>query len=156
MGESIEVSEAKRRFPMQLPYNREFETRAREQDAFIAGWRAALASCGSEKRAEWKAERTKVRHTFETDNCVTNECDCALAEQGETRWEYGTRRSVTDGWERGDRYGEREYVDARSVSDRVGSDGSTVTGVRDMTRAVRRRKAGPWEPVTNTESEGEK
>lgn len=86
----------------------------------------------AEKRAEWEAE------------------------QGEPGWEYGTRRSVTDGWERGDRYGEHEYVDARSVSDRVGTDGSTVTGVRDMTRAVRRRKAGPWEPVTNTESEGEK
>ncbi len=71
------------------------------------------------------------------------------AEQGteEPEWEYGTRRSVTDGWERGDRYGDREYIDARSVSDNPRSDQSTVTGARDMSRAVRRRKAGPWEPV---------
>lgn len=39
----IEAAEAQRRYPNRLPYDREFETRAREQDAFIAGWRAAAA-----------------------------------------------------------------------------------------------------------------
>ncbi len=65
----------------------------------------------------------------------------------ERGWEYGTRLSVTDGWERGDRYGEYEYIDARSISDNINEDRSTTLPLRDMTRAVRRRKAGPWEPV---------
>lgn len=78
---------------------------------------------------------------------VTVTVRAALAEQGETEWEYGTARTVTDGWERGDRYGERQYIDHRSISDRLNSDQSTVTKVRDLTRAVRRRKAGPWQEV---------
>lgn len=65
--------------------------------------------------------------------------------------EYGTRRSVTDGWEPGDRFGEHEYIDPRSVSDRPDVDRSTITGVRDPARTVRRRKAGPWTLVEGTE-----
>lgn len=53
-------------------------------DRWLAAHDAAL-------RAEWEAERSEVRHTFDSDDCVTNECDCALAEQGteEPEWEYG-------------------------------------------------------------------
>lgn len=67
----------------------------------------------------------------------------------EPEWEYGTRRPVTDGWESGDRYGEHEYIDARSISDNINEDRSTTLPRRDMTRAVRRRKAGEWVPVEN-------
>lgn len=63
-------------------------------------------------------------------------------------YEYGTVRYVTDGWERGDRFGEGQYIDARSVSDNIRTDRSTITGVRDMSRAVRRIKAGEWEKVS--------
>lgn len=63
----------------------------------------------------------------------------------EPEWEYGTLREVVDGWERGDRYGEHQYVSG--VSGRLNHDPSTVTGVRPLDRAVRRRKAGPWVPV---------
>lgn len=62
-------------------------------------------------------------------------------------WEYGTVRDVVDGWERGDRYGDKSYVDARSVNERPNHDPSTVTGVRPLGRTVRRRKAGEWERV---------
>ena len=90
--------------------------------------------------------REHARHEF---------CDrrlgCVVTEGPE--WEYGTLRSVTDGWERGDRHGESQYIDARSVSDRLNSDPSTVTGVRDLTKAVRRRKAGPWGPVEQGETD---
>lgn len=65
----------------------------------------------------------------------------------EPEWEYGTLRGLVDGWEQGDRYGDSQYVDRRSVTDRLNYDPSTVTKARDLTRAVRRRKAGPWEPV---------
>lgn len=73
----------------------------------------------------------------------------------EPEWEYGTVRSITDGWERGDRYGDGQYIDARSVSDRLNTDRSTVTGVRDLTQAVRRRKAGPWGPYLTPGRAGE-
>jgi hypothetical protein len=73
----------------------------------------------------------------------------AAVEAKEPGWEYGTRRSVTDGWESGDRYGEHEYIDARSISDNINEDRSTTLPRRDMTRAVRRRKAGPWVPLEN-------
>lgn len=62
-------------------------------------------------------------------------------------WEYGTRKLVIDGWERGERYGEHEYIPASSISTRINVDRSTVTGVRDMTRVVKRRPAGDWVPV---------
>lgn len=75
-----------------------------------------------------------------------------LAEEPE--WEYGTIRSVVDGWERGDRYGDGSYVDARSISDRLNHDPSTITGARTLEHAVRRRKAGPWVPVKQEGSDG--
>lgn len=85
------------------------------------------------------SDLVKIRHVFEQAHTARD------AEEPE--WEYGTRKSVTDGWERGDRYGEHEYIDARSVSDRINDDRSSTRPGRDMTRAVRRRKAGPWLPV---------
>ncbi len=62
--------------------------------------------------------------------------------------EYGTARDVTDGWEPGDRFGDRQYIDPRSISDRPDVDRSTVTGQRNPEQAVSRRKAGPWERYT--------
>lgn len=66
----------------------------------------------------------------------------------EPEYEYGTARAVTDGWERGDSFGEHQYIDSRSVTDRLNYDPSTVTKARDMSRAVRRRKAGEWEKIS--------
>lgn len=76
----------------------------------------------------------------------------AAGKHPEPEWEYATRKSVTDGWERGDRYGEHEYIDPRSISDSINDDRSTTLPNRDLTRAVRRVKAGPWVPVGEREN----
>lgn len=101
-----------------------------------------LATHDAEKRAEWEAEAE--RHNVQLlREAVKRE---ALAEQGETEWEYGLMADGDD----------EPWSDYSADLDWLISEAGSSISSTD--RAVRRRKAGPWEPVpdtTNNESENE-
>ena len=122
-----------------------------------------LAQYTAAKRAEWEAERVNVRHTFDSDDCVTRECDCALAEQGEVEtakraeWEaeQGGRREFTAAYTTQSGavcpFGFPTVVqaDAQAVADEFSREDPDGPNYFVATRIL-----PPWLPVTNTESEG--
>ena len=69
-----------------------------------------------------------------------------LAEQGETEWEYGIAYPRGDEW---DTDGVEPFEAEQDARDDL-EKGEYLSS----DRVVRRRKVGPWLPVTNTESEG--
>ena len=80
--------------------------------------------------------------------------DWWFSQFGEQQWEYGHAYPLTDGWERGDRYGEHRYV--KPVSEREArahkpsghnSEGEPYWNYL----VVRRRRASDWEKVDENE-----
>ncbi|WP_181158353.1 hypothetical protein [Microbacterium sp. MYb64] len=76
-------------------------------------------------------------------------CASVLAEQGESEWEYGAQHSQ----------GTNPHPSLKAAQEMVAWHLAGEPRLRPEARGrvalVRRRKAGPWEPVPTTENEGE-